>query len=98
MAERALGRREQSQRAGAACREALEYRGVSSTVKLSVSKTELGGSNPSAPARFEAARADEQQQKDEVRNGSEPFPQRRVLWRRQSQYRRRIACRKALAG
>ena len=25
-------------------------RGVSSTVKLSVSKTELGGSNPSAPA------------------------------------------------
>ncbi len=26
-------------------------RGVSSTVKLSVSKTELGGSNPSAPAR-----------------------------------------------
>jgi hypothetical protein len=31
-------------------REALEYRGVSSTVKLSVSKTELGGSNPSAPA------------------------------------------------
>ena len=25
--------------------------GVSSTVKLSVSKTELGGSNPSAPAR-----------------------------------------------
>ncbi len=26
------------------------YRGVSSTVKLSVSKTELGGSNPSAPA------------------------------------------------
>jgi hypothetical protein len=30
-----------------------EFRGVSSTVKLSVSKTELGGSNPSAPARFE---------------------------------------------
>src|SRR5215469_10059159 len=28
------------------------FRGVSSTVKLSVSKTELGGSNPSAPARF----------------------------------------------
>ncbi len=28
-----------------------ERRGVSSTVKLSVSKTELGGSNPSAPAR-----------------------------------------------
>jgi preprotein translocase subunit SecE len=28
-------------------------RGVSSTVKLSVSKTERGGSNPSAPARFE---------------------------------------------
>jgi hypothetical protein len=28
-----------------------EFRGVSSTVKLSVSKTELGGSNPSAPAR-----------------------------------------------
>jgi hypothetical protein len=28
------------------------YRGVSSTVKLSVSKTELGGSNPSAPASF----------------------------------------------
>jgi hypothetical protein len=28
-----------------------ENRGVSSTVKLSVSKTELGGSNPSAPAR-----------------------------------------------
>jgi preprotein translocase subunit SecE len=28
-------------------------RGVSSTVKLSVSKTELGGSNPSAPARVE---------------------------------------------
>jgi hypothetical protein len=27
------------------------FRGVSSTVKLSVSKTELGGSNPSAPAR-----------------------------------------------
>jgi hypothetical protein len=27
-----------------------EYRGVSSTVKLSVSKTELLGSNPSAPA------------------------------------------------
>ena len=27
-----------------------ESRGVSSTVKLSVSKTELGGSNPSAPA------------------------------------------------
>jgi hypothetical protein len=27
-------------------------RGVSSTVKLSVSKTELGGSNPSAPARL----------------------------------------------
>jgi preprotein translocase subunit SecE len=26
-------------------------RGVSSTVKLSVSKTELGGSNPSAPAK-----------------------------------------------
>ncbi len=29
-----------------------EHRGVSSTVKLSVSKTELGGSNPSAPARI----------------------------------------------
>jgi preprotein translocase subunit SecE len=29
----------------------MNYRGVSSTVKLSVSKTELGGSNPSAPAR-----------------------------------------------
>ena len=29
----------------------MRYRGVSSTVKLSVSKTELGGSNPSAPAR-----------------------------------------------
>ena len=29
-----------------------EFRGVSSTVKLSVSKTELGGSNPSAPARI----------------------------------------------
>ena len=29
------------------------FRGVSSTVKLSVSKTELGGSNPSAPARIE---------------------------------------------
>ena len=29
-----------------------KYRGVSSTVKLPVSKTELGGSNPSAPARF----------------------------------------------
>ena len=29
-----------------------ESRGVSSTVKLSVSKTELGGSNPSAPAIF----------------------------------------------
>ena len=28
-----------------------QFRGVSSTVKLSVSKTELGGSNPSAPAR-----------------------------------------------
>ncbi len=28
------------------------FRGVSSTVKLSVSKTELGGSNPSAPARI----------------------------------------------
>src|SRR3954454_1536217 len=28
------------------------FRGVSSTAKLSVSKTELGGSNPSAPARF----------------------------------------------
>ncbi len=26
------------------------FRGVSSTAKLSVSKTELGGSNPSAPA------------------------------------------------
>ncbi len=31
-----------------------EFRGVSSTVKLSVSKTELGGSNPSAPARVYA--------------------------------------------
>jgi hypothetical protein len=31
--------------------EKSENRGVSSTVKLSVSKTELGGSNPSAPAR-----------------------------------------------
>jgi hypothetical protein len=30
----------------------MKYRGVSSTVKLSVSKTELGGSNPSAPARL----------------------------------------------
>ena len=30
-------------------------RGVSSTVKLSVSKTELGGSNPSAPARIYGA-------------------------------------------
>ena len=30
-----------------------QFRGVSSTVKLSVSKTELGGSNPSAPARVE---------------------------------------------
>jgi hypothetical protein len=29
------------------------FRGVSSTVKLSVSKTELGGSNPSAPARVQ---------------------------------------------
>ena len=29
----------------------MNFRGVSSTVKLSVSKTELGGSNPSAPAR-----------------------------------------------
>jgi preprotein translocase subunit SecE len=29
----------------------MDSRGVSSTVKLSVSKTELGGSNPSAPAR-----------------------------------------------
>jgi preprotein translocase subunit SecE len=28
------------------------FRGVSSTVKLPVSKTGLGGSNPSAPARF----------------------------------------------
>src|SRR5271166_5514699 len=51
------GRREQSQRAKAACRVALKCRGVSSTVKLSVSKTELGGSNPSAPARFAVARA-----------------------------------------
>ena len=30
----------------------MVFRGVSSTVKLSVSKTELGGSNPSAPARI----------------------------------------------
>jgi hypothetical protein len=30
----------------------MNFRGVSSTVKLSVSKTELGGSNPSAPARI----------------------------------------------
>jgi preprotein translocase subunit SecE len=29
-----------------------DFRGVSSTVKLPVSKTGLGGSNPSAPARF----------------------------------------------
>src|SRR5581483_8955469 len=29
-----------------------DYRGVSSTAKLPVSKTGLGGSNPSAPARF----------------------------------------------
>ena len=29
-----------------------DNRGVSSTVKLPVSKTGLGGSNPSAPARF----------------------------------------------
>ncbi len=29
-----------------------EFRGVSSTVKLPVSKTGLGGSNPSAPARI----------------------------------------------
>jgi hypothetical protein len=43
--------REQSQRARQLHREALEYRGVSSTVKLTVSKTELLGSNPSAPAR-----------------------------------------------
>jgi hypothetical protein len=31
----------------------LAFRGVSSTVKLSVSKTELESSNLSAPARFE---------------------------------------------
>ncbi len=30
----------------------MENRGVSSTVKLPVSKTGLGGSNPSAPARI----------------------------------------------
>ena len=30
----------------------MVHRGVSSTVKLPVSKTGLGGSNPSAPARF----------------------------------------------
>src|SRR5690242_3886419 len=30
--------------------DVAHHRGVSSTVKLSVSKTELGGSNPSAPA------------------------------------------------
>lgn len=30
----------------------IKYRGVSSTVKLSVSKTELLGSNPSAPAKL----------------------------------------------
>jgi hypothetical protein len=35
------------------CNLRSAVRGVSSTVKLSVSKTELGGSNPSAPARFD---------------------------------------------
>src|SRR3974390_1247350 len=33
-------------------RQKKAHRGVSSTVKLPVSKTGLGGSNPSAPARF----------------------------------------------
>ncbi len=32
-----------------------KFRGVSSTVKLPVSKTGLGGSNPSAPARLRSA-------------------------------------------
>ena len=34
------------------CNLTSALRDVSSTVKLSVSKTELGGSNPSAPARL----------------------------------------------
>src|ERR1039457_1058691 len=34
------------------CSLTTVFRGVSSTVKLSVSKTELGGANPSAPARL----------------------------------------------
>jgi hypothetical protein len=36
--------------------EPLKRRGVSSTAKLPVSKTGLGGSNPSAPAKFECTK------------------------------------------
>jgi hypothetical protein len=49
------------------------FRGVSSTVKLSVSKTELGGSNPSAPARVYGPngqhRRSRQSEKKEVKDG-----------------------------
>src|ERR1035437_2855646 len=38
------------------CSLTTVFRGVSSTAKLSVSKTELGGSNPSAPARLSGMR------------------------------------------
>ena len=41
------------------------FRGVSSTVKLSVSKTELGGSNPSAPARL---KIENREQRIEIKN------------------------------
>jgi hypothetical protein len=48
------GPREQSARAKQrSVAEPLKQRGVSSTVKLPVSKTGLGGSNPSAPARID---------------------------------------------
>jgi hypothetical protein len=36
--------------------KALRRRGVSSTVKLSVSKTELLGSNPSSPAKYPSSK------------------------------------------
>ncbi len=41
-----------NQVAAASSKDVEGYRGVSSTVKLLVSKTGLGGSNPSAPASF----------------------------------------------
>ena len=60
-----------------------EYRGVSSTVKLSVSKTELGGSNPSAPARVFGEKGQEQivdVSRDEE-NGKFNRNRQQQLWR-----------------